>query len=110
MAEKLMLRYTADAVDDLDVIFSFINEDNRSAALNMVDRIEEAILRLEGNPRLGAVLTGNYLPQGNRGYRYIVVKPYVVFYRIGKNELYILRILHSRQDWMNLLFKADFLE
>ncbi len=104
------IRYTRDAVDDLDSIFDYISEDNRVAATNMLGRIERAILKLADNPRMGSVLVTNDLSLIEPGYRHIFVKPYILFYRIGKNEIFISRVLHSRQDWMNLLFENDFIK
>lgn len=101
------IRYTWDAVDDLDSIFDYISEENRVAAVNMLGRIESSILKLAGNPRIGSVLPTNDLSLIEPGYRRIVVKPYIIFYRIGKDEILISRVLHGRQDWMNLLFEND---
>ena len=69
----------------------------------LLSRIEGAILNLADNPRLGSVLPTNDLSLVAPGYRRIAVSPYLVFYRIGNNELFIARVLHSRQDWMQLL-------
>ena len=100
---KYRIRYSHDAVDDLDSIFDYISEDNRMAAAKLLSRIEGAILNLADNPRLGSVLPTNDLSLVAPGYRRIAVSPYLVFYRIGNNELFIARVLHSRQDWMQLL-------
>ncbi|ATW24480.1 type II toxin-antitoxin system RelE/ParE family toxin [Candidatus Formimonas warabiya] len=105
---KYRICYTRDAVDDLDSIFDYISEDNRIAAANMLERIENSILKLAGNPRMGSVLPANDLSLVEPGYRRIVVNPYLIFYRIGKDEIFISRILHCRQDWMNLLFETGF--
>jgi len=108
MAEKRRIRYTPAAVDDLDALFNFISEDNRSAALKMADNIEYAILKLATNPRLGAVLPSDEPARRTSAFRTIVVKPYIVFYRIVNDDVIVARILHSRQDWMQLLFADDF--
>jgi toxin ParE1/3/4 len=105
---KHRIRYTRDAVDDLDSIFDYISDDKRDAAAGMLERIENTILKLADNPRMGAVLPTNDLSLVESGYRRIVVKPYIVFYRIGKGEIFIARVLHCRQDWMNLLFENSF--
>ena len=107
MAKKLRIRYTRDAVDDLDSIFDYISDDNRTAALDMLERIESAIMKLADNPRMGAVLPTGDLSLVETGYRRMVVQPYLVFYRIGEDEVFIARVLHSRQDWMHLLFETD---
>ena len=104
------LRYTWDAVNDLDSIFAYISDDNRSAATAILDRIEYTLLLLQDNPRIGAVLGAS---MELSDYRKIVVKPYIIFYRIDENILYVLRVLHNRQDWLHLLFESfgpDFLE
>jgi toxin ParE1/3/4 len=108
MAEKRRIRYVPVAVDDLDALFNFISEDNRSAATKMADRIENAILKLATNPRLGAVLPSDEPARNASVFRYIVVKPYVIFYRIDNDDVIVARILHSRQDWMHLLFTDNF--
>ena len=103
---KHKIRYTAAAVDDLDGIFSYISDDDRIAAVKMLDKIEAAILKLGDMPRLGAVLPTNELSLVESGYRMLVVEPYLIFYRIRQNEVWIGRVLHSRQDWLYLLFRA----
>ena len=74
----------------------------------MLEQIESPILKLVDYPRMGTVLPTNDLSLVEPGYRRIVVKPYLIFYRIGNGELFISRVLHSRQDWMNLLFEKSF--
>lgn len=105
---KLKILYTQDAVNDLDSIFDYISEDKRAAAINMLERIENSILNLADNPRMGTVLPTNDLSLVEPGYRRIVVNPYIIFYRIGDGEIFVSRVLHSRQDWMNLLFENNF--
>lgn len=105
---KYRVRYSWHAVDDLDSIFDYISEDNRKAAIRLLDRIENAILRLARNPRLGAVLQTNDLSLVVPGYRRLVAAPYIIFYRIGDGEILIARVIHSRQDWLLLIFNQDF--
>jgi toxin ParE1/3/4 len=105
---KYKLLYAKDALDDLDSIFAYISEDNRQAALGMLDRIESAIYKLETNPRLGVVVQPLEPCILESGYRTIYVKPYMIFYRIGKEAVYIAHVLHSRQNWLSLLFDKDY--
>ncbi|MGI6550394.1 MAG: type II toxin-antitoxin system RelE/ParE family toxin [Syntrophomonadales bacterium] len=105
---KYRIRYTRDAVDDLDSMFDYIADDNRKAAARLLERIESSILKLAENPRLGTVLPTNDLSLVEPGYRRIIVKPYIIFYRIGQDEIFISRVLHNRQDWMNLLFEKSY--
>lgn len=105
---RIRIRYTRDAVNDLDSIFDYIADDNRKAAARLLERIENSILKLVNNPRLGSVLLSNDLSLIEPGYRRIIVKPYIIFYRIGKDEIFIARVLHGRQDWMSLLFENSY--
>jgi len=104
---KLRILYTQDAVDDLDSIFDYISQDKQTAAAKLLEKIENSILKLAENPRMGTVLPTNDLSLVEPGYRRIVVQPYLIFYRIGNDEIFIARVLHSRQDWMNLLFEKS---
>ena len=105
---KYQIRYTEITVEDLDLIFNYIFADNRNAALKMLERFKTAIERLADMPRLGGVLFTNDLSLVERGYRYLVIEPYIVFYRISEHEIWIGRVLHSRQDWLNTLFEMSF--
>lgn len=105
---KYQIRYTEIAVEDLDLIFDYIFADNRNAALKMLERFKTGIERLADMPRLGGVLPANDLSLVERGYRYLVIEPYIVFYRISEQEIWIGRVLHSRQGWLNTLFDMSF--
>jgi toxin ParE1/3/4 len=95
-----------DAVNDLDGIFDYISNDNRNAAVKVLERLEKTILSLRDNPRLGNVVSFDGFSLLEQGYRKIVVKPYIIFYRTGDTEIYISRVLHSKQDWLHLLFES----
>jgi len=105
---KYGIRYTETAVEDLDLIFDYISADNRNAALKMHKQLETGIERLADIPLLGIVLPTSDLSLVKRGYRYLVINPYIVFYRISEQEIWIGRVLHSRQDWLNTLFDMSF--
>jgi toxin ParE1/3/4 len=98
------IRYTQDAIDDLDVIFDYIALEDQDAALRMLDEIDRRISQLAGQPRMGAAIPTNDFSILRHGYRYLVVSPYLVFYRVEDDEVRIGRILHSKQDWLFLLF------
>lgn len=98
------IRYAQQAVDDLDAIFDYICLDNPDAARKMLQSFKSGIERLASAPYLGAALRTDSPLLISAGYRYIVVSPYLVFYRVVDDEVRIGRILHSRQDWLPLLF------
>lgn len=98
------IRYAQQAVDDLDAIFDYICLDNPDAARNMLKKFKTCIEKLATTPYHGAALRTDSPIMIAAGYRYIVVSPYLVFYRVVGDEVRIGRILHSRQDWLSLLF------
>lgn len=100
------IRYAQQAVDDLDAIFDYICLDNPDAARKMLQAFKTNINKLASTPYLGAALRTESPLLISAGYRYIVVSPYLVFYRVVDDEVRIGRILHSRQDWLSLLFGA----
>ncbi len=101
---KMRIRYTQQAADDLDAIFDYIAIENRDAAIKMINAFDTSIRRLETAPYLGAALPTKENMMISSGYRYLVVSPYMIFYRVFDHEIRIGRILHSRQDWLHLLF------
>ncbi len=65
---KLRIRYTDDAITDLDVIFSYIGDDSRETAIKMLDKLEKAIFKIAEMPRIGAVLETTSISIVQSGY------------------------------------------
>ncbi len=104
MRQRNEIKYTPVAVDDLDEIFSFISVDDVAAATMMLEKLDRQISMLAEFPDLGAVLPDDDYPLVQRGYRFIVVQPYLVFYRVVDQVVVIHRILHGRRDYLRELF------
>jgi toxin ParE1/3/4 len=105
MPGKYEIKYTPVAVDDMDEIFSYISHENITAAEMMLDKLNEKIVKLADFPNMGSVLSDEEYTITQRGYRLIVVHPYLVFYRIIENTVIIHRILHGRRDYLRELFE-----
>ncbi|WP_128104168.1 type II toxin-antitoxin system RelE/ParE family toxin [Paenibacillus sp. DCT19] len=104
MNPKSKINYSPAAVDDLDEIFSYISHDNASAADNMLQKLDNSIANLAEFTNLGSVLQEDEYNLISRGYRFITVEPYLVFYRILGGVVVIHRILHGRRDYLRELF------
>ncbi|GMX61796.1 type II toxin-antitoxin system RelE/ParE family toxin [Paenibacillus elgii] len=104
MPPKSRVRYTPAAVDDLDEIFSYITQDNLQNAEKMLEKLNREIGGLADFLPMGSVLSEDDYTLIQRGYRFIVVSPYLIFYRIINNEVIIHRILHGRRDYLRELF------
>ena len=104
MPQGYRIVYTPIAVDDMDEAFSYIAEDNLATAAALLKRIDEAVLLLEEFPAMGSVLPEDEYPLVARGYRFIVVQPYLIFYRVVGDAVIIHRVLHGRRDYLRELW------
>jgi len=98
------VKYSPAAVDDMDEIFSYISKDDVSAAENLLLKLDRRISDLAEFPEMGSVLSEDDFSLVQRGYRFIVVNPYLIFYRIIEETVIIHRILHGRRDYLRELF------
>jgi len=89
---KVVLR--EDAEDDLERIFTWIAEDNPSAASRMVARIRDRIslLELDSLAHMGR-------PGTVPGTRELIEYPYIIVYRVDdeRREVTVLAIFHGAQ-------------
>jgi toxin ParE1/3/4 len=86
----MRLRYKARALRHIEAIHGYIAKHDPGAAARVVKRIEYSVSRLVSLPlseRPGVVA----------GTRILVVPglPYVVVYRVGKEDVDIIAVLHS---------------
>ena len=102
--QKNKIKYTPVAVDDMDEIFSYISQDSVTAAETMLERLDRQIAGLAEFQHKGSVLSDEEYTLIQRGYRFIVVEPYLIFYRILENTIIIHRILRGRRDYLRELF------
>ena len=90
---------------DIDSMFAYISQDSKNAAEKLRMRIYESIKKLAEFPEMGPVIPEEDAPGALRGYRRVVVNPYIVFYRVLTNRIVIARVLHGRQNWLQSLFQ-----
>ena len=76
---------------------------NPSAAQNTVDGIMDKVDGIASFPESGAKLVfENGL---DSGYRYVVFKNYLAFYRVRPNNVvYVDRVIYGGRDYMRILF------
>jgi toxin ParE1/3/4 len=88
------IRWTEPAATALGRIQDYIARENPRAAFAVVQRIRIAVSQLEAHPKIGR--TGRV-----RGTYELVVHglPYIVPYRIKKNEVHILSVYHTSRKW-----------
>jgi addiction module RelE/StbE family toxin len=90
----MALAWSPTARNDLRRIRGYIAQHHPQAARRIAVRIIDTSERLISNSRIG--------PPGRQpDTREIVVPgtPYLIVYRLRRNTIEILRVLHGRQDW-----------
>ena len=90
----MQIRWTPEAVDDLERIAEYIAENNPDSALRVARRVYGSVASLAESPgrgRIGWV----------EGTRELVLAPlpYVVVYRINDASVEILHVHHGAQNW-----------
>ena len=88
----LRIRWTKIAADDLESAHDFLTEQSQVQADKLIQRILSAIDVLERFPQMGR-------PGRVQGTRELVIKPFVVAYRIQGSEIHILSVLHAARKW-----------
>jgi addiction module RelE/StbE family toxin len=88
------IRWTKRALRRLDQIGAHITKDNPAAAARVVARIVAAVDALDDHPAMGR--TGRLT-----GTRELVLAdiPYIIPYRVTRNDVEILTVMHAAQRW-----------
>lgn len=96
MPESLGIRWAPLAADDLERSFEHVRESSPRAARDLVVQLREAVSLLPAHPRMGPVAE-ELQPRG--AYRSILVgSHHRVFYRLGDDYVWVLRILDTRRN------------
>ena len=96
---------TQPAADDLQGIASYIANELRepSIAINLVNRIKEAVMSLSEMPARHSLIADENL--AIQQIRKIMVDNYIVFYTVSEQDatVTVIRILYGRRDWVSLI-------
>lgn len=102
---KYQIIRTDTANDQLYDIINYIADDSDSTdvALNYLDKIETAIMKLEEYPYRGSYPRYSILKR--QGYRVLIVERHLIFYKIKEDEKVVVihTIVDARQEYMNLI-------
>ena len=93
-----------EAKNDLFEIKKYIEDElqNPTAAIDTVSKITNRIRMLEEHAYAGAMLAA--VADIRTDYRFLVCGNYICFYRVVANDVYIDRVLNSRQNYMRIIF------
>ncbi len=89
------LRWSVEALDDLDDVAAFISRQSPSFAPHFVARIVDAAERLASFPQMGRVI-----PEvGDPTIRELIFQSYRIVYALEDEETVILGVLNSALDF-----------
>lgn len=96
--------FSPEAVDDLKDIKQYIKDElgNEQAAKNTVAKILKKVKMLSDFPESGSNLSA--IIGFDTDYRYLVCDNYIAFYRIEDKNVFIVRVLYGRRNYMQILF------
>jgi addiction module RelE/StbE family toxin len=103
--DKYIIKFTPKAREDLEQIYCYISEKLFAdiAAINLVDNIENSIMRLKKFPYSGSPASDDILK--SKGYRKLIVDNYIAFYKVEEDSarVIIMRILYGAQNYIDIL-------
>jgi len=92
------LKYSEDALDDLDQILDFIAEDSQVRALEFIDRLKSSIELLVAFPGLGVSCQSKGILENCR---VMIFESYLIFYIVNVEKILILSIINAAKDYTN---------
>ena len=95
------LIWTEPALSDLDEIAGYIALDNPHAAKKLVQKVFQKLERLEQHPQ-----SGRKAPELKKtSYREVIVAPCRIFYRVDKEDIYILYVMRGERQLRKYLLE-----
>ena len=94
---KHRVRILRRAQSDLLEIQRYVARDSPPAAERVVSSLLEAVESLANTPLRGTIPRDGRLKA--QGYRFLVVAPYLVFYKVVRQTVRIYRVLHGRRAY-----------
>jgi addiction module RelE/StbE family toxin len=101
--ETYEVRFLQEAMDDLEEIVLYIAQDSKTAAMGMHDEIIDKARDLSIFPKRGRLVPNEKMQKA--GYRMLLIKPYIAFYRVIGNSVFIYRVLHGATNYPMLYEK-----
>lgn len=99
--DEFKIKIYPSAERDFKNIIDYLNTLSKDTALKYYDTIIEKISSLENFPNRCPYVRDTFLKA--KGYRYLTVKNYYIFYRIVGDTVYVYRIIYDKQDYLSLL-------
>lgn len=102
-----LINYIIDAEKDIDDIFEYISRNfySENIAMSTVQKIVNGIKKLANIPDMGISLNKKLERKINPEIeiRMLILDQYLVFYFEDNCEIFIMRVLNARQNYMKFL-------
>ena len=100
---KYSIEYSKESKQDLIGIKKYIkyNLQEPEIAQKLILEIRNEINNLKHNPEIYSIIDDDLIKKLE--IRKLIVNNYIVFYRIKKENIEIVRIMYGRRNWINLL-------
>lgn len=95
------------SINDLQLIKAYITNDllNDKVAEDIIIAIYRKIYLLEEFPDMGSPLSS--IVNIKTDYRFLVCGNYLVFYKHEDENVYIVRVIYKRRNFVNILFNDN---
>lgn len=103
MESEYSLNIYPSACQDIEDIIQYISKDlsNPMASNNLIEELQDAFERILVFPKMYPLIDNQFV--GDPNLRKIIVKNYLVFYRLKGKEIQVIRVIHSKSDYQTLL-------
>ena len=97
------LKFSNYLYDDVASSINYIKYvlQNSNAAQRLKNEIKYSYKKIKENPYIYPVVPVEYL--ASKGYRFIMVKNHMLFFRIKEDIINVERFLYGPRDWINIL-------
>jgi toxin ParE1/3/4 len=93
MPIRYAVSLTSTAEQDIEEIWTFIAEDSRDEATKFIGKLEKQVSSLERFPERCPLIAENELMHTR--YRHLVFGKYRTIFRISRQTVYIVRVIHT---------------
>ena len=104
MVDKYFIKWAAPAMNDLDEIVEYIAQPNITYAIKILDKIEQAVKKLDISPKRGRTVP-ELERYGYILYREIIVDYWRIMYKIENDIVYIMVIIDGRRNVEDIILK-----
>lgn len=86
------------------ILINFFSQQSADAKVDLILKALEVLINFpEGFPTVASRGYGQLVE--NKNYRYMPIENYIAFFYIENHNVYVSRILNSRQDWAKIFIK-----